>query len=124
MELNKILVLRCIGTPNISPNCQETPELSSFDGTEPYILQWTNFGYQSKGKYPNRDICHEYFPSLIKFTQLAMVPIPLGQIAPAGNDFLAYLAKIITISQYAPRSTDTFLLQVCGTRVDELWITE
>ena len=45
---------------------------------------------------------------------MANVSIPLGEIAPAGNNFLAYLAKIITISQYASLSTDTFLVQLCA----------
>ena len=67
-----------------------------------------------KGEILKRDTCHEYFPSLIKFTQMANVSIPLGEIAPAGNNFLAYLAKIITISQYASLSTDTFLVQLCA----------
>ena len=75
---------------------------------------WNSSGRILDNRVLKRDICHEYFPSLIKFTQMANLSIPWGEIAPVGNNFLANLAKIITISQYAPRSTDTFQVHLCA----------
>ena len=70
------------------------------------------------GQYQKGTFVNEYFPLAMNLAILDKISIPMGEIAPVGNNMLAYLAKIITESQYSLLSTNTIYCNI----VQVVWL--